>query len=72
MPDYTYSGPPSGFTLPDKREVLLHPGKTYDLPAENKYVQALVAQKYLTLTKPAASQQKPSKAIKAPNDKEKV
>ncbi|MDA8428192.1 MAG: hypothetical protein M0T70_02950 [Geobacteraceae bacterium] len=45
---YTYSGPLSGVTLEDGREVMLHPGAEVPLPADNPYVKALVAQQLLT------------------------
>lgn len=41
---YTYEGPPSGVTLPDGQEVILHPGKEVELDPANTYTQALVAQ----------------------------
>lgn len=47
MPRYTYSGPPSGVTLADGREVLLYSGKSYELP-ESEYVQALLERQHLT------------------------
>ncbi len=73
MASYTYSGPPSGTTLNDGREVLFYDGKTYDLPAENEYVLSLVAQKRLAPTKATPNQVKaPSNQVKAPKEKEKV
>lgn len=45
---YTYSGPLSGVTLEDGREVMLHPGADVPLPANNPYVKRLVAKKWLT------------------------
>lgn len=55
MAQYIYSGPASGVTLGD-REVLLWPGKQYDLPAENEYVQALQERQHLT---PVATKAEP-------------
>ena len=46
--NYRYSGPLSGVTLNDGREVMLHTGADISLPADNDYVKALVAQKFLT------------------------
>lgn len=41
---YQYVGPTaSGFTQPDKTEILLYPGKTYELDSENRYVRTLLA-----------------------------
>jgi hypothetical protein len=45
---YRYSGPLSGVTLNDGREVMLHTGAEVLLPADNDYVKAMVAQKFLT------------------------
>lgn len=69
MASYTYSGPPSGATLSNGREVLFYDGKSYDLPADNEYVQSLVAQKRLAPTKTPANQ---AKTTKAPKEKENV
>lgn len=44
---YRYSGPPSGVTLSDGTEVLFVAGRDYELPAGNRYVQSLVAQRFL-------------------------
>jgi hypothetical protein len=55
---YRYSGPISAVTLKDGREVMLHPGKTVELPAEHEYTQTLLALGHLTPKKdspPAAS-----------------
>ncbi|BDV42438.1 hypothetical protein GURASL_13610 [Geotalea uraniireducens] len=46
--NYRYSGPLTGVTLDDGREVMLHPGGEISLPANNHYVKALVAQRLLT------------------------
>ncbi len=46
--NYRYSGPLSGVTLDDGREVMLHPEATVPLPADNAYVKTLVAQGLLT------------------------
>mgnify|MGYP000223349912 CR=1 FL=1 len=48
---FTYSGPISGATLRhqgERREVMFHPGRTYELPADHPYVQRLVARGFLT------------------------
>lgn len=45
---YTYSGPMSGVTLDDGREVLLHPNSIVKLPSGNEYVKTLAALGYLT------------------------
>lgn len=48
---FTYSGPVSGATLNvqgKRREVMFHPGRTYELPADHAYVQRLVARGHLT------------------------
>ena len=44
---YTYKGPVSSVTLPDKREVRLHPGGQVTLPSTNLYVAVLVAKGHL-------------------------
>ncbi|MDU9028706.1 hypothetical protein [Pseudomonas mediterranea] len=49
---YRYSGPPSGASLwvGKKREaldVLLHPGKPVELPADHEYTLVLLALKHL-------------------------
>ncbi len=44
---YTYTGPTTGITLSDGREVILHPGQDVTLPADDPYVSALVAQQRL-------------------------
>lgn len=63
MKTYTYSGPPSGVTLDDGTEVLLYSGKTKDLPEDNAYVKALVAQGRLTaVTAPKPKTPKGDKA----------
>lgn len=69
MASYTYSGPPSGATLSNGREVLFYDGKSYDLPADNEYVQALLEQKRLA---PAKAIPVKAKAPKTTPDKEKV
>lgn len=46
--NYRYSGPLSGVTLDDGREVMLHPSSEIPLPADNDYVKTLVAQGFLT------------------------
>ncbi len=47
MTTYLYSGPFSGVTLPDGREVLLHDGKEVDLPPDNPWVADLVVRGHL-------------------------
>lgn len=44
---YTYSGPMSGVTLDNGREVLLYPNSTVELPEDNEYVKTLAALGYL-------------------------
>lgn len=48
---YTYHGPSSGVTLKleggEQREVLFHPGRDVDLPADHPYVMRLIAQRWL-------------------------
>jgi hypothetical protein len=47
---FTYSGPVSGATLNvqgGRREIMFHPGRTYELPADHPYVQRLVARGFL-------------------------
>ena len=77
MKTYVYSGPPSGFSLDNEKDVLLFPNKTYPLPEENEYVQALVKLKYLKEVKsetapkpPTEAKAKPSTKDKNPNKKE--
>jgi hypothetical protein len=41
---YQYNGPPSGVTLGDTKEVLLHPGKAVELDPEHPYTRTLLAQ----------------------------
>lgn len=45
---YRYSGPLSGVTLDDGREVMLHPGSAVELPPEHEYTQTLLALKHLS------------------------
>ena len=45
---YRYSGPLTGVTLDDGREVMLHTGSEVLLPASNDYVKSMVAQGFLT------------------------
>lgn len=64
MKIYTYSGPLSGVTLDDGREVLLHPDSTVEMPEENEYVKTLEALGYLTeviTSVPAAMQPEETK-----------
>lgn len=46
--NYRYTGPLSGVTLDDGREVMLHPGGEIQLPPDNGYVKTLLAQGFLT------------------------
>lgn len=67
MKAYTYSGPMSGVTLDDGREVLLHPNSAVELPEENEYVKTLIALGYLSeapSSAPAAPQEEPKKKAK--------
>lgn len=66
---YLYQGPvATGITLPSEKkdkpaaELLMHPGKPYDLPEDHERVQTLLAKGYL-VEQPAA--QEPVKAAKA-------
>ena len=45
---YRYSGPISAVTLKDGTEVMLHPGKTVELPATHEYTQTLLALGHLS------------------------
>lgn len=45
---YRYSGPLSGVTLDDGREVMLHPDATVDLPETHDYTQTLLALGHLS------------------------
>ena len=53
---YTYTGPLTGATLDDGREVMLHPGRDISLPPGDPYAAALVAMGRLKekQSKPAA------------------
>ncbi len=54
---YRYSGPLSAATLPDGREVMLHPGQSVMLPEDNGYVATLVALgRLVVMTEPIPSQ----------------
>lgn len=46
--NYIYSGPPSGVTLPDGREAVLHPGQGVTLPEDNAWVRTNLALGNLT------------------------
>ena len=65
MTPYTYSGPLSGVTLAGGQEVVLIPGATVFLPADNDYTRTLIARMHLA---PASASlppaQKPAKAPK--------
>lgn len=58
---YNYSGPLTGVTLDDGREVMLHPGKDVLLPPGNAYVKALVVQRLLTEVTDEAAPSPPAK-----------
>lgn len=64
---YVYSGPLSAVSLPadtdhpEGRQLMLHPGGQVQLPADNTYVQALVARGHLKLV-PTASSGSPQQA----------
>lgn len=56
MKKYLYSGPLSGTSLnigpskkPEVMEIMLHPGKSVDLPEEHEYTKTLLALGHLTL-----------------------
>lgn len=61
--NYRYNGPPSGVTLGDGKEVLLHPGKPVKLDPAHPYTQTLLAQGRLVLV-PAEPAPEPAKAKK--------
>ena len=44
---YRYNGPISAVTLKDGTEVMLHPGKIVDLPADHGYTRTLLALSHL-------------------------
>jgi hypothetical protein len=66
---YLYNGPLSGVTLDSGEEVMLHPGKEIPLPADNPYVQSLVAQGLLTET---TTEVPPGPPVPAPKAKKEV
>lgn len=53
MAFYLYSGPMTAATLAGARSVMLHAGRTYELPEDHPYVRALVGRGRL---EPAKSQ----------------
>lgn len=65
---YTYTGPLSGVTLPDGRDVILAPGKVVTLPEESPFVKRLVTLKRLTevveTQEPAAPAKQPKVDLK--------
>jgi len=44
---YTYSGPDSGVTLPDGKEIMLFFGAEIELPEDSEYTRTLLALGYL-------------------------
>lgn len=53
MAQYKYeSDVPSAFTLNDGNDYHLFKGGVYELPADNRHIQSLVDQGYLTLVEP--------------------
>ncbi|MFN3437796.1 MAG: hypothetical protein ACK41V_08900 [Acidovorax sp.] len=66
MSPYTYSGPLSGVTLADGKEVVLIPGATVHLPADHDYTRTLIARKHLV---PVPSVPQAPKAARAPKPK---
>lgn len=67
---YLYQGPvATGITLPPKKEgkqpddLLMHPGKIYDLPEDNERVKTLLAKGYLVEQQTPVPE--PAKAVKA-------
>ena len=64
-PAFTYHGPPSGVTLGNGEEILLHTGATVRLPEDHEYTRTLIARKLLTPTpapaKPGKTSTKPTK-----------
>ncbi|MDR0996756.1 MAG: hypothetical protein LBL69_03720 [Zoogloeaceae bacterium] len=59
--NYRYTGPASGLTLADGKEVLLWPNQQVDLPEKSPAVQTLVAQGYLILVAVPAAAPVPKK-----------
>lgn len=62
LKSYRYSGPVSGLTTPDGRQVMLHPGKVLELPACEQ-VGILVERGHLApVAPPAKTSEKPPKS----------
>jgi len=59
---YLYQGPPSGNTLPDGREVQLHPGCPVTLPEDLPWTQVLLEHKHLVLQEEAPKARTPRNA----------
>ena len=69
---YLYQGPvATGITLPSEKkdkpaaELLMHPGKPYDLPDDNERVRTLLAKGYLVEQAPVQEPVKTAKAKEA-------
>jgi len=63
---FKYQGPVCSLSLRDGEsvtDITLHPGKDYDLPADNSQVQAMVCNKFLSKVEaPAKPTRKSSKS----------
>ena len=60
-PAFTYHGPPSGVTLGNGEEILLHTGAMVHLPEEHEYTRTLLARKLLTPAPNATQTTAPAK-----------
>ena len=60
-PAFTYHGPPSGVTLGNGEEILLHTGATVHLPEEHEYTRTLLARKLFTPAPNATQTTAPAK-----------
>lgn len=67
MTPYTYSGPLSGVTLAGGQEVLLLPGATVHLPADNDYTRTLLARQHLMPVPPATKPAKAPRGVTIPS-----
>ena len=66
-PAFTYHGPPSGVTLGNGEEILLHTGATVHLPEEHEYTRTLLARKHLAPVMPAPKPAKAHKGVVTPS-----
>ena len=62
---FIYHGPPSGVTLSDGEEILLHTGAPVRLPEGHEYTRTLLARKLLTPA-PTPATAKPAKTSTNP------